>query len=338
LNRRILIVGPAWVGDLVMMQALVAQLAATHPGAEIDLLVPAWASALAGRMPGASQVFGLSAGHGQLGLAERWRLARRLRDRRHDWAIVTPRSFKAALVPWLAGIPRRTGYATEFRLALLNDRRPLDRARLDQTVKRLVALGLPPGAPLPENPRPRLRIDPGNLARLRERLPCLAAAPLVALLPGAAHGPAKRWPAEKFRELAAALVARGATVLVLGSAGERPLGEVIAAADPGRVHNLCGDTGLDDVADLLSLVCAAVSNDSGLMHVAAAAGAHVVGIYGSSSPQFTPPLTPARTVCWLGLDCSPCFARECPLGHLRCLNDLEPARVLAAVEPLLASA
>lgn len=338
MSSRILIVGPAWVGDLVMTQALVAQLATAHPGARIDLLVPAWASALARRMPGASEVYGLAAGHGQLGLAERWRLARRLRAIRHDWAIVTPRSFKSALVPWLAGIPRRTGYATEFRLPLLNDRRPLDRERLDQTVKRLLALGLPPGAPLPASPQPRLRVDPGNIAALRDRLPFLAEGPLVALLPGAAHGPAKRWPAEKFRELAAALVARGATVLVLGSSGERPLGQVIAGADPARVHNLCGDTGLDDVTDLLSLVRAAVSNDSGLMHVAAAAGAHVVGIYGSSSPRFTPPLTPAHTVCWLGLECSPCFARECPLGHLRCLNDLEPARVLAAVEPLLASA
>lgn len=338
MSRRILIVGPAWVGDLVMTQALVAQLVATHPEAEIDLLVPSWASALAARMPGASQVFGLSAGHGQLGLTERWRLARRLRQRRHDWAIVTPRSFKSALVPWLARIPRRTGYATEFRLALLNDRRPLDRARLDQTVKRLVALGLPPGAPLPDNSRPRLRTDAGNIARLREQLPFLATGPLVALLPGAAHGPAKRWPAEKFRELAAALVARGVTVLVLGSAGERPLGELIVTADTTRVHNLCGQTGLDDVTDLLSLVRTAVSNDSGLMHVAAAAGTHVVGIYGSSSPLFTPPLTPEHTVCWLALECSPCFARECPLGHLRCLNDLEPARVLAAMEPLLDSA
>jgi len=335
---RILIVGPAWVGDLVMMQALVARLLGEHRGAEIDLLVPAWATALAMRMPGVSGVHGIVASHGRLGLAERWRLSRRLRQRRYDWAIVTPRSFKSALVPWLAGIPRRTGYATELRGLLLNDRHPLDRQRLDQTVKRLLALGLPRGAPLPVDPRPRLRVDPDNLARLRERLPFLAAAPLVGLLPGAAHGPAKRWPAGKFRELAASLVARGVTVLVLGSAGERPLGEIIAVADPARVHNLCGETGLDDVVDLLSLVRVAVSNDSGLMHVAAAAGTHVVGIYGSSSPAFTPPLTPAHTVCWLALDCSPCFQRECPLGHLRCLVDLEPERVLAAVEPLFASA
>jgi heptosyltransferase-2 len=159
---------------------------------------------------------------------------------------------------------------------------------------------------------------------------------LIALLPGAEYGPAKRWPTERFAALAAELARLGAEIIVLGSAKEATLGEELCAgADSARVHNLCGKTTLADVVDLLSAAAAAVSNDSGLMHVAAAAGTHVVAIYGSSSPKFTPPLSDASTVLYLGLSCSPCFARTCPLGHLNCLRQIDVGTVLAAVEAVL---
>lgn len=327
---RVLVVGPAWVGDMVIAQSLFRLLAAREPGVVIDVAGPAWSVPLVARMPEVRRGVALAAGHGDLALGARFRLGRALRAEGYTRAIVLPRSFKSALLPWFAGVPRRTGFATEGRRLLLNDPRPLDRARLDQTVKRFLALGIGPGEALPEPLRPRLTVDAANQAALRARLG-LGAAPAVALMPGAAYGPAKQWPLEYFAALAAALADRGLGAWVLGSAGEASLGEAIVAGAGGRARNLCGATALPDTVDLLAAAAAAVTNDSGLMHVAAAAGTHVVALYGSSSPAMTPPLTDRRTVLHLGLECSPCFRRECPLGHLRCLREIRPEAVLAAL-------
>jgi heptosyltransferase-2 len=243
-------------------------------------------------------------------------------------------------VPWFARIPRRTGFRGEWRYGLLNDVRELDRARLDQTVKRFVALGLDANAAvpstLPAEWQPRLRVDDTNLARLR-REHGLGGEALVALMPGAEYGPAKRWPASSFAALARSLAQAGRSVLLLGSTKEHVLGEEIREqAASARVRNLCGATTLGDVVDLLAAADAAVSNDSGLLHVAAAAGTSVVAIYGSSSPKFTPPLTADAAIVYRAIECSPCFARECPLGHLRCLREIEPGEVLRIVEGALA--
>lgn len=327
----ILVIGPAWVGDMVMAQSLFMLLRQRQPGAAIDVVGPAWSLPLVARMPEVRRAFALAAGHGELALGPRRALGRSLRGQGYGRAIVLPRSFKSALVPFFARIPRRTGFATELRGLLLNDRRALDRAVLDQTVRRFLALGLAPGEPLPEPPRPRLRIDPANREALLARLG-LGLGAAVALMPGAAYGPAKQWPLEHFGELARLLGARGLQAWVLGSAGERGLGEEIRRRGGERVRNLCGETRLEDTVDLLSAARAAVTNDSGLMHVAAAAGTEVVAIYGSSSPSFTPPLTERRSVHYLGLECSPCHQRECPLGHLRCLRDIRPADVLASLD------
>lgn len=330
-GERILVVGPAWVGDMVIAQSLFRLLRDRDPACTIDVVGPAWSVPLAARMREVRRGIPLQLGHGDLGLGIRRALGRELRAGRYDRAIVLPRSFKSALVPFFAGIPRRTGFATELRQLLLNDRRPLDRQRLDQTVKRFLALGLDAGEALPDPvPQPVLRVDPANAAALTARLG-LGAAPAVAFMPGAAYGPAKQWPTGHFVELATSLAAAGREVWVLGSAGEAELGEAIRAAAPERVFNLCGATTLPDTVDLLARSTAAVTNDSGLMHVAAAAGTHVVALYGSSSPSFTPPLTDRRTIHYLGLGCSPCFRRECPLGHLRCLRDIRPADVLAGL-------
>lgn len=329
-DRKILVIGPAWIGDMVMAQSLLKLLRAASPAAVIDVVGPPWSVPIVARMPEVRRGIALAAGHGELALTERWRLGVSLRAEGYARALVLPRSFKSALVPFFARVPQRTGFATEWRAILLNDRRRLDRRLLDQTVKRFLALGLPAGAPLPPPPRPELRIDTVNRDALLGRFG-LAGSRAVALMPGAAYGPAKQWPIERFAELAHLLVARGDEVWVLGSAGERGLGERIRAAGGQVVRNLCGDTRLEDVVDLLSAARAAVTNDSGLMHVAAAAGTRVVAIYGSSSPQFTPPLTERRAIHYLRLSCSPCFERECPLGHLRCLRDIKPADVLASL-------
>jgi lipopolysaccharide heptosyltransferase II len=340
-RAKVLVVGPSWVGDMVMAQALYRVLAARVPPPEIHVLAPPWSLPLITRMPEVARAIELAAGHGELKLALRRSLGRSLRAERYTEAIVLPRSFKAALVPWFARIPKRTGFRGEWRYGLLNDVRELDRDRLDQTVKRFVALGLPanaaPPSELPGEWRPRLRVDDANLARLR-REHGLGDEPLVALMPGAEYGPAKRWPAPSFAALARSLAQAGRSVLLLGSAKERELGEEIrVAAASERVRNLCGATTLGDVVDLLAASDAAVSNDSGLLHVAAAAGTHVVAIYGSSSPAFTPPLTAHAAIVYRGIECSPCFARECPLGHLRCLREIEPRDVLKTVDSLLAA-
>jgi heptosyltransferase-2 len=335
---KVLVVGPSWVGDMVMAQALYKQLRLTDPRVEIHVVAPPWSLPVLERMPEVARGIELAVGHGELGLGCRWSLARRLRGERYTRAIVLPRSAKAALVPWLAGIPRRTGFRGEWRYGLLNDVRPLE-PRLDQTVKRFGALGLPRGAPLPDPLpaalRPRLRSDAANLERLRSAHGLTPGARIAALMPGAEYGPAKRWPAAHYGALAAALARQEADVVVLGSAKERSIGDEVAAlAASARVHNLCGATSLADVVDLLAAADVAVSNDSGLLHVAAAAGAPVVAIYGSSSPQFTPPLTDAASIVSLAIECSPCFERECPLGHLRCLVELTPGTVLRAAQTL----
>jgi len=338
---KVLVVGPSWVGDMVMAQALYKLLRQQDPQVEIHVVAPPWSLPVLERMPEVARGIELAVGHGELGLGRRFDLARRLSAERYTRAIVLPRSAKAALVPWLARVPRRTGFRGELRYGLLNDIRVLD-ARLDQTVKRFVALGLPRdaavSAELPAALEPRLRSDPRNLERLRAAHGLEAGKRLAALMPGAEYGPAKRWPAAHFGALAAALANADADVVVLGSAKERSIGdEVVAAAANARVRNLCGATALVDVVDLLAAADVAVSNDSGLLHVAAAAGAPVVAIYGSSSPRFTPPLTAAAAVVSLEIECSPCFARECPLKHLKCLNDLGPTTVLRAVDTLRAA-
>ncbi|MGM0535213.1 MAG: lipopolysaccharide heptosyltransferase II [Pseudomonadota bacterium] len=328
---RILVVGPSWVGDMVMAQSLFKTLKGRQPGSRITVVAPAWSRPILARMDEVDEVASLEVGHGQLGLATRRQLARSLRGR-FDHAIVLPRSWKSALVPFLARIPRRTGFTGEQRLWLLNDRRRLDKAVLDQTVKRFVALGLP--AEEAERgdfpiPRPRLRLDTANLVERRVDLG-LSSRPAIGMMPGAEYGPAKQWPLAYFRELARALVAEGFEIRVLGGPKDAEAGEVIVDALP-HTHNLCGRTRLADAVDLLGDCQQVVTNDSGLMHVASAVGTRVQAIYGSSSPSYTPPLTDNAEVHYLALDCSPCFARHCPLGHTNCLKQLKPDHILQAM-------
>jgi heptosyltransferase-2 len=329
--HKVLVVGPSWVGDMIMAQSLYKLLA--RRGAEVHVLAPPWSLPILPRMPEVSRAVELAVGHGEIGLFRRWRVGRALANEGYAQAIVLPRSLKAALVPYFARIPIRTGFLGERRYGLINDVRPFDPAVLDQTVKRFVALGGALGEPMPPAEPPRLAVRTD--AELFARLGLEGNAGVVALMPGAEYGSAKQWPAERFAELAARLASEGRHVWVLGSAKEQRLGERIAAADgTGRVRNLCGATRLDEAIDLLAAARVAVTNDSGLMHAAAAAGAHVVAIYGSSSPSFTPPLTDRKTILYRSLECSPCFARTCPLGHLRCLLEISVDSVHEAVRAL----
>ena len=320
---RILVVGPAWVGDMVMAQSLFATLKQYHPGAEIDVLAPAWSRPLLARMPEVHAAVMLPVEHGELGFGVRKRLGRMLRGR-YSHAVVLPRSWKSALVPAFAGIPVRTGYRGELRYGLINDMRKLDKKVLRQTVQRYTALGLPRDAALPPpTVNPRLQVDKDNQRQLLDIHRLDTGKPVVAMLPGAEYGPAKRWPVARYGELAQRLTAAGKQVWVFGSAKEHDLGEAIVQAAGEGVVNLCGSTKLADAVDLLALADCAVSNDSGLMHIAAAVGVRLVALYGSSDPAYTPPLTDKADVVYLKLSCSPCFERECPLKHLNCLNQIQ---------------
>jgi len=315
---------------MVMAQALFKQLKAEEPDSALDVLAPAWSLPIVARMPEIRRGIAAETGHGEFGLAKRWRIARSLKGEGYERAIVLPRSFKSALIPWFAGIPTRTGFRGESRFGLINDVRTFDRAVLDQTVKRFVALGVSNGQPLPAVPYPRLSIDSEHQRALLDALMLDSKRPVVAMMPGAEYGPAKCWPLDYFAELARRLQHAGYAIWVMGSEKDRRSGDYIAEHSPAI--NVCGKTSLADVIDLLGAAEQVVSNDSGLMHIAAAVGAHVHGVYGSSSPRFTPPLTDRHDVHYLGLECSPCFERECPLGHLKCLRELLPETILRRVQ------
>lgn len=315
---------------MVMAQALFKRLKADEPDRALDILAPAWSLPIVARMPEIRRGIAAETGHGEIGLVKRWRIASALKGEGYERAIVLPRSLKSALVPWLAGIPRRTGFHGESRFGLINDVRAFDRAVLDQTVKRFVALGVSSGQPLPVVPYPRLSIDVEHQRALIDGLMLHSQRPVVALMPGAEYGSAKCWPLDYFADLARCLHHAGYAIWVMGSEKDRRSGDYIAKHSPAI--NVCGKTSLTDVIDLLGAAQQAVSNDSGLMHIAAAVGTHVHAIYGSSSPHLTPPLTDRHDIHYLGLECSPCFERECPLGHLKCLRELLPETVLRRVQ------
>ncbi len=328
---RYLIAGPAWVGDMVMAQSLFMTIKQREPQARIDVLAPTWSLPLLARMPEIDEAINVPVGHGEFGLAKRWQLGRSLRSRCYDRAIVIPRSMKAALIPFFAGAKARIGYRGEMRYGLLNDIRPLDKTVLTQTVQRYVALGLPADSELPPPiPAPRLLVDAENQQRLLDELGLRGEGKVIGLMPGAEYGPAKRWP--YYAELVAQLVRVGFRVWIFGSEKERVDAESLAGV--GAV-NLCGRTSLVEAVDLIAACDTVVSNDSGLMHVAAAVGKPLLAIYGSSTPDYTPPLSEQAQVLYQRLDCSPCFKRDCPLGHTDCLKGIGVDEVFSTLMPML---
>ena len=339
---RILIVAPNWIGDALLAQPLIARLRQRLPGAQIDAFAPAWTAPVMRRMPEIDTVVDSPFGHGGLQLRQRWRIGRDLRARGYEQAYVLPNSFKSALLPFFADIRLRVGYVGESRYGLINVVHRLNKKKLPLMAERYAQLAEAPGADVA---RPllkgRLKIDEANLLIALVRLGIDRRRPVVAMCPGAEFGPAKRWPTRHFAALAKQLAARGRAVWLIGSPKDAEIGADIAAQSDGAAHNLCGKTDLATAIDLLSAAQLVVSNDSGLMHVAAALARPLIALYGSSSAEHTPPLvtaeTPPRLLMLDGLACRPCFQRVCPLGHFRCLNDLEPQRVLAEFEALTAA-
>ncbi len=322
-----LIVAPSWIGDTVMAQPLFVRLHERIPNLELHALAPRWVAPVLQRMPQIAGVVDSPFGHGQLSLKARWSLARELAAMKFDRVYVLPNSLKSALIPFMAGIPERIGFTGESRVGLINTRHTLDKVALPEMAERFAQLAEPVGAPLPRPiPLPQLVSTREQQAASFALLGLARPEKLVIFCPGAEYGPAKRWPTRHFATLAQELAARGYTVWSLGSPKDAPVGDEIAAQGPAR--NLCGKTSLHQAIDLIAAADFVVCNDSGLMHVAAALNRPLTALYGSSSPGFTPPLSPLAKVVSLKLDCSPCFKRECPLGHLDCLEKLDPERVL----------
>ncbi|MBU1424231.1 MAG: lipopolysaccharide heptosyltransferase II [Gammaproteobacteria bacterium] len=327
--EKILIIAPSWVGDCMLMQPMLHRLLQRYPGARIDVLAPPWTEKLLRKMPEIHDVINNPFPHGDFEFAARRRLGLQLRDAHYDKAIVLPNSWKSALVPFFANIPVRTGYVGEMRYGLLNDARKLNKKQLPLMVERFVQLTEAPGSetnlPLPH---PQLQVSEAQRQQVLAKFDLTLDKPVAAFCPGAEYGPAKRWPTSYYAELAQLLRAQGYAVWLIGSPKDSQVAEKIIALGNEPCRNLCGVTDLAEAIALLACADLVVSNDSGLMHIAAALDRPMAAIFGSSSPQFTPPLSDQAQVLKLDLPCSPCFKRECPLGHFNCMIKIPPKEVL----------
>ena len=334
---KILIIGPSWVGDMVMAQSLFIALKQQYPHCVIDVLAPAWSEPLLALMPEVRKSHIMPLGHGRLGLSIRFNLGKLLRTEHYDWSITLPNSWKSALVAWAAHIKKRTGYQGEMRYGLLNDMHHLNKQQLTMTVQRFVALAHPRGSQAKDYPQPRLLIKPEQAKNTLDNYSLCKQKPILALCAGAEYGAAKCWPIKHYIELAQYFLNKDWQIVLLGSEKDQLICHNIdTQLNHPDCKNLAGKTTLQDAILILSQAQQVVSNDSGLMHIAAAVDRPVVAIYGSSDPSFTPPLHPKANIAYLDLACSPCFKRECPLdhsaGHLDCLNKLTPTYVIDMID------
>ncbi|HAU5647527.1 ADP-heptose--LPS heptosyltransferase RfaF [Serratia marcescens] len=342
---KILVIGPSWVGDMMMSQSLYRTLKAEYPSAEIDVMAPAWCRPLLARMPEVNQALAMPLGHGALGLGERRRLGRALRANRYDRAYVLPNSFKSALVPFFADIPQRTGWRGEMRYGLLNDVRVLDKAAFPLMVQRYVALAYDKGRiqradDLPQPLLwPQLQVSDEEIADTTAAFNLTGSRPILGFCPGAEFGPAKRWPHYHYAALAQRLIESGYQIALFGSAKDHEAGEQIRAALQEDARDFClnlaGKTQLEQAVILIAACRAVVSNDSGLMHVAAALNKPLIALYGPSSPDFTPPLSDKARVIRLISGYHKVRKGDAEQGYHQSLIDIQPQQVLDALTPLL---
>lgn len=340
--KKILIIGPSWVGDMVMSQSLYIVLKQLHPESQIDVIAPGWCKPILERMPEIHQAIEMPIGHGEFNLLGRREIGKSLREKQYDHTYILPKSAKSALIPWFANIPLRTGWKGEMRYGLLNDLRP-NMKSFQFMVERYVALAYPQEEMIDSSslggletlPRPSLFIDKKEQAEAIAKFNLNQEAPVVGLCPGAEFGPAKKWPETHYAEVASAMANAGKQVWLFGSQKDlktcNNIKQLVPQEHQHQIHVLAGQTSLIEAVDLLAACQTVVANDSGLMHVAAAVGCNVVAVYGSTSPKYTPPLAEKVEIVHTDIDCRPCFKRECPLGHLNCLNQLSPQKVISKI-------
>lgn len=342
--NRILIVGPSWVGDMVMSQSLFKALKQNNPDCTIDVLAPAWSLPILARMPEVNKGLVLPFNHGELKITQRYQLGKKLRAQ-YDQAIVLPNSLKSALLPFFANIKQRTGWRGEMRYGLLNDVRMLNKEQFPLMVERFVALAYPENATLPENlPRPQLNTTAESLQAVQQKYGLNNSLlkekrKALVICPGAEFGNSKQWPEEHYAAVANQKIKEGWQVWILGSRNDSKTTEKIFSLieKPNQKFciNLASRTDLVETIDIIALADAVITNDSGLMHIAAAVNTPLVVVYGSTSPQFTPPLNDKVKLIVSDISCAPCFKRTCRFGHRKCLVDQLPQNVLNKLEQLL---
>ncbi|MEE9413403.1 MAG: lipopolysaccharide heptosyltransferase II [Methylococcales bacterium] len=333
---RILIIGPSWVGDMVMAQSLFHALKVDNQQCLIDVVAPHWALPLIERMPEVNRGFELPIKHGEFALIKRYQIGRRLREYGYGRAITLPNSWKSALIPFFAGIPLRIGYLGECRWGLLNQVRRLDNTQLKLTVQRFVALANNSSVTEKlEIAAPELIADKNQAGELLQRFKLsVSDQPVLALCPGAEYGSSKQWPEQHYIRVAQHYIAKGWQIWLLGSKNDRVVCSTIKQQVDVECIDFSGKTTLSEAIDLLSLTTAVVTNDSGLMHIAAALNKPLVALYGSSDPTATPALGKRVSIVTLGLHCSPCFERECPYQHRHCLTQINPGLVIDRLNAL----
>ena len=334
-----LIIGPSWVGDMVMSQSLYITLKKQRPDMELHVMAPRWCLPLLARMPQVDQAIEMPLGHGDFKLAARWKLGRELKQNQYTQAIVLPNSLKSALIPFFAGIKKRTGWKGESRFGLLNDLRS-NKNTFPLMVQRYIALAFPrqqmrAAKDIQEIPYPALLVDKAQQQTAIARLGINLDKPVLGLCPGAEFGPSKRWSEAHYAAIAKQWIADGGEVWVFGSQKDQPVANTIRQYLPEGLQTHCrllaGNTSLTEAIDLLAACTTVVSNDSGLMHIAAAVNTPLVAVYGSTSPGYTPPLSQKVQIVHTDIECRPCFKRECPYGHLKCLRELQPNQVWQAL-------
>ena len=337
--EKYLIIGPSWVGDMVMSQSLYITLKKQRPDMELHVMAPRWCLPLLARMPQVDQAIEMPLGHGDFKLAARWKLGRELKQNQYTQAIVLPNSLKSALIPLFAQIPKRTGWKGESRYGLLNDLRNNKKA-FPLMVQRYIALAfarqkMRSEKDILEIPYPALQVDKAQQQAAISRLSVNLDKPVLGLCPGAEFGPSKRWPEAHYAAIAKQWIADGGEVWVFGSQKDQPVANTIRQYLPEGLQTHCrllaGNTSLTEAIDLLAACTTVVSNDSGLMHIAAAVNTPLVAVYGSTSPGYTPPLSQKVQIVHTDIECRPCFKRECPYDHLKCLKELQPNQVWQAL-------
>jgi heptosyltransferase II len=340
--QRILIIAPQWIGDAVMSLPLLNLIKQNFSNSIIDVLCTPWVAPIYKANPDTTNVIKTNFQHRSLQLGLRLTTAQNIKAMNYTMAFVLPNSFKSALIPWLAGIPKRIGYRGELRFGLINNTLPNPSRQVRTPMAEHYAQLLNTIQKLPIDlrnlPTPRLEISEESARETNQQLAPIANHPFYVFAPGAEYGPAKRWPSDHYAQLAQQILASepNSHIVILGSQNDHVVGHQIQTHSnhANRIQNWCGQISLDQSIAVIAKSRCLISNDSGLMHIGAALSVPQVAIFGSSNPKHTPPLSKKAQVVWLGLSCSPCYERNCPLGHLNCLNEIKPERIYAMLSNL----
>ena len=336
---KILVVGPSWVGDSVMAQTLYKRIKKELPSSQIDVMSPHWSLALLERMPEVCKKIVSPFSHGETKLFERYKLGQGLKKENYDRAIILTNSLKSSLIPYFARIGVRTGWLGEFRYGLINDIRSSKKLKKSLMVEKFAALSLYEENYSIENLTfPELEINFANQRNFLEEFSLDYSKNTMAICPGAEFGPSKRWPAEYYAEIAKFYVNKGWNVLCIGSKNDEDIGIEIGSLNNLRSNesfiNLIGKTSLQDAIDILAFTEKVVTNDSGLMHIAAAVKTPLVALYGPSSPEYTPPLISKKKILRKTQGYEKVRYGSNEKGYHQSLLDIKPEEVLDALEAL----